>query len=75
MKYSLLAALALASICAHATDDQTNYSFTEALQNGDTTLNLSVGYFNRGFDDPGVEDAEALTAGGIIKYQTWLCRC
>ncbi len=69
MKYTLLSALMLAWVNA-STADERNYSLSQALQNGDASLDLSVGYFNRGFDAPGINDAEALTAGGIAKYES-----
>lgn len=69
MKYILLLVLILAWVNASAADES-NYSLPEALQNGDTSLNLSVGYFDRGFDDPGKNNAEAFTAGGIAKYES-----
>ncbi|MFW5425631.1 MAG: hypothetical protein ACKE8G_02140 [Methylophagaceae bacterium] len=69
MKYALLPALIFAAATVNAAD-QTNYNLSEALQNGDFSLNLSVGYFDRGFDDPDKKNAEAFTAGGIAKYES-----
>jgi hypothetical protein len=69
MKYTVLSALIIASVSANATED-TNYSILEALQHGQASLDLSVGYFDRGFDAPGVDNAEAFTAGGIAKYES-----
>jgi hypothetical protein len=45
-----------------------NNSLGEALQNGTFTANTRVFYFDRSFDTAGVDDAQALTAGGIMKY-------
>jgi hypothetical protein len=45
-------------------------TFSQALQNGKTTINTRTFYFNRSFDKPGKPDAEALTVGGIMKYET-----
>jgi len=45
-------------------------SLTEALQNGTYSTKARVFYFDRSFDKPGVDDAQALTAGGIMKYVT-----
>lgn len=69
MKYTVLAALIFISSGVTAADT-TDYNLSEALKNGVTSFDLSVGYFNRGFDDEGVQNAEALTAGGIAKYES-----
>ena len=61
MKYTLLAALVFASVTASAANE-TNYGLSEALQNGHASLDLSVGYFDLGFCDPGNDNAEALTS-------------
>ncbi len=45
-------------------------TFSEALQNGKTSINTRTFYFNRSFDKPGAKDAEAFTVGGIMKYET-----
>ncbi|MDF1764291.1 MAG: hypothetical protein P1U57_12855 [Oleibacter sp.] len=70
MKRLLLSTFVLTSVAANAADEDTNYSFTEALKNGDASFDMTIGYFNRGFDDPVVDNAEALTGGGIVKYET-----
>jgi len=63
--------LALASFIVSAADEEpSNYSFSEALQNGETTINTRTFYFNRSFDKPETDDAEALTVGGIMKYES-----
>ncbi|MBW1750787.1 MAG: hypothetical protein JRJ37_08845 [Deltaproteobacteria bacterium] len=50
---------------------KTDYSFFESLQNGIFSLNSRVFYFDRSFDKPSTdEDAEAFTAGGIMKYES-----
>ncbi len=59
----------LASLNSSAADS-TNNNLSEALQQGIASLDLSIGYFNRGFDDPGKDDAQAFTAGGIAKYES-----
>jgi len=45
-------------------------SLTEAFQNGTYSTKARVFYFDRSFDKDGVDDAQALTAGGIMKYET-----
>jgi len=45
-------------------------TFSEALENRKTTVNTRTFYFNRSFDKPNTPDAEALTAGGIMKYES-----
>ncbi|MEA1880731.1 MAG: OprD family outer membrane porin [Campylobacterota bacterium] len=47
-------------------------SFSEALKNGTFTANLRAFYFDRSFDEDntGIPNATALTAGGIIKYES-----
>jgi len=42
----------------------------DAITKGSVSFDMSIGYFIRKFDDPGVDDAEALTGGGIVKYET-----
>lgn len=71
MKYSILSLSILASISAHiAQANDANRSISEALMNGKTSINTRTFYFNRSFDKPGKPDAEALTIGGIIKYES-----
>lgn len=65
-----LPALVLASVAGSAVHADTNTTFSEALKNGKTTINTRTFYFNRSFDKPGTPDAEALTAGGIMKYES-----
>ncbi len=66
-----LTVLAFTSFSVNAVDEEpSNYSFSEALQNGETTINTQTFYFNRSFDKPGEDDAEALTVGGIMKYES-----
>ncbi len=43
---------------------------TEAFKKGKVSFDMTIGYFIRKFDDPGVDDSEALTGGGIVKYET-----
>ncbi len=45
-------------------------TFGDALKNGKFTANTRLFYMNRSFDVDGVPDAEALTAGGIMKYES-----
>jgi hypothetical protein len=42
--------------------------FAQALEDGKFTAKLRAFYFDRSFDVTDKDDAEALTAGGIIKY-------
>ncbi len=65
MKKILLSAIAIISIAQVATASN---SLGEALQNGTYSTKARVFYFDRSFDKPGVDDAQALTAGGIMKY-------
>ncbi len=68
--YSVMT-LTLASLIANAADEEpNNYSFSEALQNGETTISTRTFYFNRSFDKPETDDAEAFTIGGIMKYES-----
>ena len=78
-KYSLFIALTtilLVPAITFATETpateevKTDYSLTESLQNGEFSLNSRVFYMDRSFDKPDTEDAEALTAGGIMKYES-----
>ena len=43
-------------------------SLGSALQNGTFSANTRTFYFDRGFDKDGVDNATALTVGGILKY-------
>ncbi len=67
MKKILLSAIAIASLTqvASAAD-----SIGEAFQNGTYSTKARVFFFDRSFDKTGVADAKALTAGGIMKYET-----
>ena len=67
MKKLLLSAVAVMAITqsTFASD-----SIGEALKNGTYSTNARVFYFDRSFDKDGVDDAQALTAGGIMKYQS-----
>jgi len=49
-----------------------NGGFAEALENGNFSAHLRAFYFDRSFDEDqtGKENATALTAGGIIKYES-----
>ncbi len=49
---------------------KTDYSFFESLQNGKFSLDSRVFYMDRSFDKPDTPDAQALTAGGIMKYES-----
>jgi hypothetical protein len=46
----------------------TSSNLGEALQNGTFTAKTRTFYFDRGFDTDGVDNATALTIGGIVKY-------
>lgn len=67
MKKVLLSAIAVASLTQVASAT----TLGEALTNGTYSTKARVFYFNRGFDAPSTADnAQALTAGGIMKYET-----
>ncbi len=74
MKRLILSALALSVTTAYAAEDKPVLpepsSPLEAWFGGDVTFDLTLGYFDRSFDDPGVDDAVALTGGGIVKYES-----
>ena len=70
MKYAILPLSILAALSSNVVSAETYHSFSEALQNGKTTINSQIFYFDRSFDKPNTKDAEALTAGGIIKYKS-----
>jgi hypothetical protein len=63
MKKIVLSVIAVASMLSAE-------SLTEAFQNGTYSTKARVFYFDRSFDKDGVDDAQALTAGGIMKYET-----
>jgi len=65
-----LAALAAAWFSTGAAVADDDYSISQALQNGKTTIDAQVFYFDRSFDKPDTPDAEALTVGGIMKYES-----
>jgi hypothetical protein len=65
MKKILLSVVAMAAL---AQGVLANESFSDALKNGTYSTKARVFYFDRSFDKPGVDDAQALTAGGIMKY-------
>lgn len=62
-----LSILTLAIMAASTVNADT---FSEALQNGSTSINTRTFYFNRSFDKPNTPDTEALTVGGIMKYES-----
>ena len=41
---------------------------TEAFKKGKVSFDMTIGYFIRKFDDPGVDDSEALTGGGMLSH-------
>ena len=67
MKKILLSAVAVMamtqSVCAYDT-------LGEALKNGNYSTKARVFFFDRSFDKAGKDDAQALTAGGIMKYES-----
>jgi len=67
---SILTLAALAAGVSTVTTTLSAETFSEAFQNGKTTINTRTFYFNRSFDKPGAKDAEAFTVGGIMKYET-----
>ncbi len=69
MKKIILSAIAIASLTQIASAT----TLGEAFTNGTYSTKARVFYFNRGFDAPSTADnAQALTAGGIMKYETGL---
>ncbi len=50
--------------------EETKYSFSQALKNGEYFVHTRTFYFNRSFDAPDVDNSEAFTAGGIMKYES-----
>lgn len=69
-KKTSFSVMILATVVASIISPVNAKTITEALKSGTTTINTRVFYFNRGFDKPDVKDAEALTAGGIMKYES-----
>ena len=69
-KISSISVLTLTAIVASVMSPVKAETFSEALSNGTTTINTRTFYFNRSFDKPNTPDAEALTAGGIMKYES-----
>lgn len=69
MKFTLFSVLVFIATSANAANE-TDYTLPEAFQKSNVSLNLSVGYFNRSFDDPGKDNAKALTISGIAKYES-----
>ena len=67
MKKILLSAIAIAAMTQSASAYD---SLGEALQNGTYSTKARVFFFDRSFDKKGKDDAVALTAGGIMKYQS-----
>lgn len=67
---SVLITASFATNMVYAAEEKQDNSFSEALLNGQFSLNTRVYYFDRSFDKPDVEDAEAFTAGGIMKYES-----
>jgi hypothetical protein len=65
-------ALLLFSIMGYQTLLFASESFEEALNQGKFSANLRAFYFDRSFDkeQTGKENATALTAGGIVKYES-----
>lgn len=64
VKRCLLATM-VAGACVTASAQS---SLNHALKNGSFSLDTRTFYFNRSFDAKGVDDADALTFGGIMKY-------
>ena len=67
MKKIILSAIAVISIAGSAQAAQT---ITEALEEGKFKIDARVFYFDRSFDTDGLDNATALTAGGIMKYES-----
>ncbi len=67
---ALMAIFSIPVNCFATEEEKTDYTFSESFQNGNFSLNSRVFYFDRSFDDTGKENAEALTAGGIMKYES-----
>ena len=67
MKKLLLSTIAIGAIAQGAFAAET---IGEAFANGTYSTKARVFFFDRSFDKPNTPDAKALTAGGIMKYQT-----
>ena len=67
MKKILLSAIAIVAMTQSASAYD---SLGEALQNGTYSTKARVFFFDRSFDKDGKDNATALTAGGIMKYET-----
>ena len=68
----MVSSLLLAEGSTPPVSPATTSDFGEALENGKFTANLRAFYFDRSFDEDvtGNANAKALTAGGIIKYES-----
>ncbi len=66
MKKILLSTIVAASLTQVVSASDT---ISEALKNGNYSMNARVFYFNRGFDSEAPR-ARAITAGGIMKYES-----
>ncbi len=64
----IIAALSAVSVpCVRA---ETECAFSQALKNGEYFIHTRTYYFNSSFDTRDVANSEALTAGGIMKYES-----
>jgi len=67
MKKIILSIVAVMSISSVVSGADTIH---ESLKNGKFSVKARVFYFDRSFDKPNTDDAQALTAGGIMKYES-----
>ncbi len=70
MKKSLLLSMTAATLVMGTVTSLSAVTFQDAIKGGEFSAKMRTFYFNRSFDTPGVDDATALTCGGIMKYET-----
>ena len=70
MKKRLLLSIAAATIAMGTVTSLSAVTFEESIKNGEFSANMRTFFFDRSFDAPGVDNATALTFGGIMKYET-----
>ena len=70
MKKRLLLSIAAATLAMGTVTSLSAVTFEESIKNGEFSANMRTFFFDRSFDAPGVDNATALTFGGIMKYET-----
>jgi len=70
MKKSLLLSMAAATLVMGTATSLSAVTFQDSIENGEFSAKMRTFYFDRSFDAPGVDNATALTFGGIMKYET-----